>query len=764
MTVFAELDLVARTDDLKKAQDEIRKIGSEGEKAEEKIKRSTTAMRDEFGRFVKRGHEATDAVTGFGVTTDRVTRSASLGFARLASAAGVVAGSIVALFSANVAWQGAQEVQGIINGFRGMGQSAGEAQASLAAVAQIADRTRAPLEATAELYRRISTASAELGANSQQVAQFTENVGMALAASGTSAAQASGALMQLSQAMAGGTVRAEEFNSILEGAFPIAQAAARGIDEAGGSVGRLRQLVVDGKVSSEEFFNAILSQSDAIQEAFGNTVPTVSQAMTDLNNAVALAAAQFDQSIGLSTGLASAILLVSDGVSALGASMPAIISSIEIFGAMVLGLAATQIPALVVALGAKAAALMAGASAAGVATAAVTALNTAIAFLGGPIGIAAGAVTALGAAMFLTRDRAVNLGGASDEMNAVLRNVPGAADGAAGGLGRAGTVAYDAAGKFDDFTGAVGASRTALQLWYDDYMAATQLPPINGPLGVTINPPGTPDSFAEIENFLNPGSGDTASPLAPGRTPRPRAAPNNIDAGYNPASGGGRGGGGVASDGFQDRLDALIQQFEAEQAVVDAWYEEAQAVLADRRAMEILGAEEHAALLQSVEDEHQRQMAEIRMAAWDSQMGEYGSFLGAMAELTAQGGEKMAKISRGFAAAEAFVNTLRAQAQVLADPKLGFFGKLAAYAKIGAAGMGIVNALKGGGSGGGGSVSAESSRAPTAQPEQTQSRFLQIEVNGEGMFAEALRDNVQSIADAISDLSGRGGTTIVVGR
>ncbi|MEI6800492.1 MAG: hypothetical protein WCO04_14955, partial [Pseudomonadota bacterium] len=50
-----------------------------------------------------------------------------------------------------------------------------------------------------------------------------------------------------------------------------------------------------------------------------------------------------------------------------------------------------------------------------------------------------------------------------------------------------------------------------------------------------------------------------------------------------------------------------------------------------------------------------------------------------------------------FAAGEALINTLRAQAQVLADPRLGFWGKLAAYAAIGASGLGLVAALGGGG-------------------------------------------------------------------
>ena len=267
--------------------------------------------RDELGRLTRAGATAEGAL---GRNTDRITA----GWRRMASIAGSAAGVITAALGFRALGRGSAEVATITNRFLGMGQSAEQAAASLATVAGIAERTRAPLAATAELYSRLGLAAEELGASQADIARFTENVGLALAASGTGAAQASGALLQLSQAMAGGVVRAEEFNSILEGAFPIAQAAARGIDAAGGSVGRLRQLVAQGKVSSEEFFRAILSQSDALEAAFGRTVPTVAQAMTVLGGSVALAAAAVDSATGASAGLAQAIIAVAGVVRQAG--------------------------------------------------------------------------------------------------------------------------------------------------------------------------------------------------------------------------------------------------------------------------------------------------------------------------------------------------------------------------------------------------------------------------------------------------------------
>lgn len=268
----------------------------------------TTGLRDargELNHLTRTGSQA----------EGRVTRSMNAMGASFRSVAVQAASMVAAFAGVGAALRSSQEIVGITNGLRAMGMSTAEAEKALEDVAAVAQRTRAPLRETAELYRRVSVASQDMGASQEDVLRFTENVGLALAASGTSANEASGALLQLSQAMAGGVVRAEEFNSILEGAFPIAQAAADGIDRAGGSVGRLRALVVEGEISSREFFEAILSQSDALEEAFGNTVPTISQAMTVLATSVGLVAFGFDDAVGASEFLASSILGVAQGVT-----------------------------------------------------------------------------------------------------------------------------------------------------------------------------------------------------------------------------------------------------------------------------------------------------------------------------------------------------------------------------------------------------------------------------------------------------------------
>ena len=173
---------------------------------------------------------------------------------------------------------------------------------------EIAQATRTPLQATAELFSRASIAADELGASQEDLFRLTEITGQALAIQGGAASESAGALRQLSQSFSSGIVRAEEFNSILEGAFPLAQAAARGFGETGVSVGQLRNLVVEGKVSSEEFFDAILKGGEGLQEQFEQTVPTVGQALTTLNNAFITFVGGVDGASGATATLAQFLI------------------------------------------------------------------------------------------------------------------------------------------------------------------------------------------------------------------------------------------------------------------------------------------------------------------------------------------------------------------------------------------------------------------------------------------------------------------------
>lgn len=190
----------------------------------------------------------------------------------------------------------------------------GDTETAFQRLRDISRATRSPLEENTALFQRAAQAQAELGATTEELFQFVEATGTALAIQGGAANTARGALIQLSQAIGATVVRAEEFNSILEGALPLAQAAARGIDEAGGSVSRLRQLVISGQITSEEFFRAIVSQQEFLQEQFARTNPTIAQSFVVLRNEAIAAFRTFDEATNITTRLAQAILFLADNI------------------------------------------------------------------------------------------------------------------------------------------------------------------------------------------------------------------------------------------------------------------------------------------------------------------------------------------------------------------------------------------------------------------------------------------------------------------
>jgi tape measure domain-containing protein len=178
-----------------------------------------------------------------------------------------------------------------------------------------AQKNAVPLESLVTLYGRAAIVQKELGVSSEELLKFTDNVAVALRVAGTDAQTASGALLQLSQALGSGTVRAEEFNSILEGALPVAQAAAAGLKEAGGSVAKLRGLVIAGKISSEVFFRAFEAGADTLQKKVAATAPTVAQGFQRIQNAAIDAARKVNEGSKGGEQLAAALAKVATAIS-----------------------------------------------------------------------------------------------------------------------------------------------------------------------------------------------------------------------------------------------------------------------------------------------------------------------------------------------------------------------------------------------------------------------------------------------------------------
>lgn len=184
-----------------------------------------------------------------------------------------------------------------------------------------------------------------------------------------------------------------------------------------------------------------------------------------------------------------------------------------------------------------------------------------------------------------------------------------------------------------------------------------------------------------------------------------------------PSVGGGGGGGGginpIIAD-LQSVRDALMSQ---EQVQTESYMRQ-QETLRSALEQRLLTQQEYNALMEQAQTQHQEAMAQIDAYRYGDAALQFETFMGDMASALSSGNDKMLKAARVFGAMEAGINAWRAYSQTLADPTLPFYAKFAAAAKVLAAGLGAVNAIKGGGGGGGRSGSGATSAGATEAPQQ----------------------------------------------
>ncbi|MBI3157587.1 MAG: tape measure protein [Burkholderiales bacterium] len=188
-----------------------------------------------------------------------------------------------------------------------------QASAQFGRLLDIANRMQQPVQEVGQLYIGLARSADNLGASQKDMTRFTEGVAASLRLSGTSSQAAAGALLQLSQMMAGTTVQAQEFNSLIDGAPELLRVVAANLDGTGVSMGELRRRVLDGKLGTKDFFDAFLAGSDKLSAVAQQMPPTIGGALTEIsNNALRLVGSLDREMGGISTSIARGLKAVAD--------------------------------------------------------------------------------------------------------------------------------------------------------------------------------------------------------------------------------------------------------------------------------------------------------------------------------------------------------------------------------------------------------------------------------------------------------------------
>ncbi|MDN0106740.1 tape measure protein [Yersinia rochesterensis] len=150
-------------------------------------------------------------------------------------------------------------------------------------VFDIAQNSRSSLDSIATLYSRLERAMRSTGMSGAELGDITSTISKAMTISGATASESAGALVQLSQALASGVLRGQEFNSMSEQAPALMKGLA---DSLGVGTGQLRAMAAEGKLTTDVLITAFKQMAPTIEAEFAKTTATIGQSMQIATNNV----------------------------------------------------------------------------------------------------------------------------------------------------------------------------------------------------------------------------------------------------------------------------------------------------------------------------------------------------------------------------------------------------------------------------------------------------------------------------------------------
>lgn len=161
---------------------------------------------------------------------------------------------------------------------------------------EITQKNGVALRDTVSVFQQLQRTTKELGVSNNDMIKLTDIVQKLGVIGGSSSEQMKNGMLQFSQALAGGTVHAEEFNSILENMPEVANRIAKGM---GVSMGQLRSMVKDQKVAAADLFDALMKQKNTIESEFGKMPQSVERSWMKLQTSVQQTIGELDKSFGM---------------------------------------------------------------------------------------------------------------------------------------------------------------------------------------------------------------------------------------------------------------------------------------------------------------------------------------------------------------------------------------------------------------------------------------------------------------------------------
>lgn len=187
----------------------------------------------------------------------------------------------------------------------------GDFRSAMAGVHQVALMTNSSLSATGDLFTRLNAVGKDLGMTQQSSFDLTKTINQAIQISGVSAQASEAFTQQFIQSMQQGTLRGEEYNSMMENGFGVAEALAKGL---GVTTGELKNMADNGELGAERVYKALLSQKDAVQQTFDQFPTTIGNALQRISTSWEILIGKMDQSNGASATVADWLVTIASNM------------------------------------------------------------------------------------------------------------------------------------------------------------------------------------------------------------------------------------------------------------------------------------------------------------------------------------------------------------------------------------------------------------------------------------------------------------------
>jgi tape measure domain-containing protein len=196
------------------------------------------------------------------------------------------------------------QVTDLQNKLRNVTNSTEEFAAAQKAVFDIAKSTAAPVGEVAALYQRLSISQDEVGLTGAGVAKVTELISKQMKSAGVSGAQAASYILQLSQAFGAGKLSGDEFRSVMEANPAVMKMVAK---EMGVTVGELKRLGSEGKITSQIMRDVFLKNETQIIEDFNKRTKSISDSFELLKTRAKEMFINFNDATGAVSAIATAL-------------------------------------------------------------------------------------------------------------------------------------------------------------------------------------------------------------------------------------------------------------------------------------------------------------------------------------------------------------------------------------------------------------------------------------------------------------------------